>query len=129
MATFTVIPHGTYQPGTTNFGPSLIPVGLSKATLAFARSEWLDENVILDVAIDISLDGGSTWNNPPDVASPFPVGFVAPGGVALDKNGVPYTQSVLAATLPQPTSGIRMVRGRIIVTGGPITTTGTLTVV
>lgn len=122
-----VVPHGTYQVGTRIFGPVAVPVGLTNATVAFDRGEWTSQSTTITLNIDLSLDGGVTWNLHPD-ADPFPVGMEAEGGVALDKNGVPYTQSSRSAPLPQPGSSQRMVRGFITVAGGPITTTGTLTV-
>lgn len=125
MATVTVLPQGTYPPGTRTLGPAAVPKNLSSFTLAFDRTNWAD-GVTLDLTVDLSLDGGVTWNPHPDV-DPFPVGLSAVGGVQLDKNGNPYTTTAVSAAIPQPGSTTRSVRATITIGGGSLTTTATLT--
>ena len=128
MSSTTVLPHGTYAVGTQLLGPAAVATGLTQASLALDRGEWLAGGT-LALTIDLSLDGGVTWNSPHPDVDPYPVGLTAEGGVALDKHGVAYTQTILTVPLPQPASTTRRIRATVTIAGGPLTTTGTLTLI
>lgn len=126
MATVTVFPHGTMTVGSHQIGPISVPQSVSAFTLALARAEWV-AGVTLSMNVDLSLDGGATWNEPAESVVPFPLGLTAEGGVALDKNGIPYVATTLSAQVPNPGSATRQVRATVVVAGGPLVTIGTLT--
>lgn len=117
----------TLQEGSRVIGPVNIPTGLTSVKIEIDRDNWTDPAIKLTLKIDISLDNGATWNNPPADCVPFPVGLEAEGGVVLDKNGQLVHTSVVAGPLPQPSNPDRKARANITVTGGSIPTTVTIT--
>ena len=128
MASSIVLPHGTYAAGTRVVGPATVPSGVSGFSLALDRGEWL-AGVTIQMTVDLSIDSGATWNNPPESVVPYPLGLSAEGGAALDKNGVLYPQTILAAPIPNSGSSTRRIRANLTITGGSLTTTGTLTTI
>lgn len=126
MAVITVFPHGTLAVGVHQIGPVSVPQNISAFSLALARAEWT-AGVDLDMKMDLSLDDGATWNEPAADVTPWPLGLTAEGGIALDKNGVPYVSTTLSAGVPNPGSTTRKIRATVTVSGGPLVTIGTLT--
>jgi hypothetical protein len=128
MAAIVVLPQGTYPAGSRVLGPAAVPTGITGFTLALDRAAWV-AGVTLAMTVDLSLDSGVTWNTPPETVAPYPVGLTAEGGVALDKNGAAYTQTTLSTAIPQSASTTRQLRATVVITGGSLTTKGTLTTV
>lgn len=128
MATTTVLPQGTYQPQTRLLGPVTVPQGATELTFTFDRTNWTDPAVTLAITIDLSLDGGATWNNPPEQAAPLPFGFTSEGGGGLDKHGNPRTETTGTTSIPQPTNTQRRLRATVTIAGGPLTTNGSVTI-
>jgi hypothetical protein len=127
MPTVTILPAATYPPGTRSFGPATVPQNLSHYLLTFDKTSWTDPSITMEVTLDLSLDGGVTWNTPATDVVPFPVGFTAEGG-GTDKFGNPYTEVTRDGGIPQPGTTDRRVRGSMTIAGGSITTSATLNV-
>lgn len=123
-----VLPQGTYPAGTRTLGPVAVPNGTTAFVLSLDRTNWTNVNVKVALTFDLSLDGGTTWNPHPD-ADPFPVGLTAEGGTARDKNGNVVNTTTLSAPVPDVTNTNRRVRATLVITGGSLTTSGTLTLI
>jgi hypothetical protein len=124
----TVLPQATYHPGTRTTPNLSVAQGMTGVTIEFDKTlGWTDPAVTLDVTLDLSLDGGATWNTPAADVVPFPVGFTAEGG-GNDKNGVPYTSATLSTSLPHPELTNRRLRATITIAGGDLTTSAAITV-
>jgi hypothetical protein len=124
----TVLPAATYHPGTSTTPTLTVAAGLTAVVIAFDKTlGWTDPGVTLEVTLDLSLDGGATWNTPAADVVPFPVAFGAEGG-GLDKFGVPYTEATLSTSLPHPELANRRLRAVVTVAGGDLTTSAAITV-
>lgn len=124
----TVLPQATYHVGTRTTPNLTVAQGLTAVLIEFDKTlGWTDPAVTLDVTLDLSLDGGATWNTPAADVVPFPVGFTAEGG-GLDKFGNPYTSATLSTSLPQDQLTNRRLRAVVTVAGGDLTTSAAITV-
>lgn len=120
MATTTVIPGGTYQKGSANLGPAIVPVGLVFVRLEFDITLFTETDRAIAFSLEISYDNGITWR--------FLAGATQPGGTFVDDEGLRQTKGFFEARLPEPTNVARQVRGTITITGGVfLTLGGTLT--
>lgn len=117
----------TLVEGSRTIGPVAIPSGLTECQISINRDNWLDPAVTLKLTIDLSLDGGVTWNTPAAACVPFPVGLEAQGGEVVDKFGQVVHTSITAAPIPQVGNANRRVRALLTVAGGSIPTTVTIT--
>lgn len=125
--TAQILAPGTYPANEYHLGPAAVPVGISNLSFTFDKTNWTDPAITLDIIVDISFDGGVTWNPQPD-SVPFPYGFTAEGG-GTDKFGNPLTAVTGAPSfVPQPQNAQRRVRATVIVAGGAIQTSCSLTV-
>jgi hypothetical protein len=127
VAKTVVLPQGTYPVGTRVIGPFTVVTGATEYSFSFDKTNWQDPAVTVDVMFDLSLDGGATWNNPHPAVDPFPCGFTAEGG-GLDKHGVSYADVTFSVLIPQPQNTQRRLRANVIIAGGPLTTSGSVTI-
>lgn len=124
MSNTTVIPLTTIQAGSHAFGPVSVPQGVKLVGLSLDRSAWSDPAMRMRLQIELSLDGGATWNDP--AANPFPIGAEFAGGALLNRDGSPQVVAMLGNTqVPASESTTRMVRGTLV-NNLPMTTSGTL---
>lgn len=59
--TQTVVPQGTYGPGTTLFGPNVVPVTLTGYRIEVDRALFTDPATAILMWLDFSLDAGVSW--------------------------------------------------------------------
>lgn len=116
--------------GSRNFGPINVPQGITNALFSLDAASMTDPAMQGSLQMDLSLDGGVTWasqNRGPNT-NPFPVIMEFIGG-AKGKGGVPIPAYVLNCLFPHPELTTRQLRAQLIVSGVPLTTTATLSVV
>ena len=121
MALLTVtIPTRTYQVGSANIASSAVPVSAEEMVLTLDVTSWTNPAIVVDVAMEMSLDGGATW---------VPAGR-APLQSRADGTWKDYRGNVItavSATFGWP-SGVTHVRGEVIVSGANVRTGGTVVV-
>jgi len=125
MADTVVLPQGTYPIGTRTLGPATVPVGVTQIELALDGAAMTSPALHVSMALDLSLDGGSTWNTPHPQVDPFPVTMTLDGG-AKDRQGNPLPKYTIGTRLPDPSNANRRVRAVVIISGTALTTSGTL---
>jgi hypothetical protein len=92
-------PAGQY-PSSQNVS---LTVGQSTLLVSASRQSWTSiGSDVVKVEIDISFDGGTTWQ--------LLIGFTASGGTVLDPNSVQATQSSASIGIPQPDNPNRVIR-------------------
>lgn len=96
--------------GTRNFGPIAVPDDVDVCTLAFDRSQWTNSAAALSAQLEISVDGGATWQ--------AWVGLTSVGGTDAT---MPTTS--MSRALPAGTG--RQIRGKYVVTGNRFRSTVT----
>ena len=120
MSVTTLFTLGSYAPGIRTFGPVAIPLNLASVKIDFDVAAHLDPLVELRMAIEISFDSGGTWRD-------F-FGFTRFGGIGHEDDGSVSLVAYRRTSIPQPTNPQRRLRGTFTLTGGSLTTSGTLTV-
>jgi hypothetical protein len=125
--TFTILPQGTYPVGTRTLPAANVPQGAISATLALSRAQWLDPAVKVSARFELSVDGGVTWSPDPSGQSVWPWGNFP---LTFESEGDPSGRgtSNVNGDLGDPTNPNRKIRGTVTISGGPLTTIGTLTV-
>ena len=113
------IPDGTFSIPSTPFGiPSQrLQIDLARDTTA-TPTFWTNVSTVVDVALEVSYDGGNTWLGGGSFAG-------SAGGIALDKNGNQLANSTLICTYVSPPD---YVRGTIVVSGPSLVTQITVSV-
>lgn len=96
--------------GTRNFGPIAVPDDVTVCTLAFDRSRWTNSAAALSAQLEISVDGGATWQ--------AWVGLTSVGGTDAT-----MTTTFMRRVLPPGTG--RQIRGNYVVTGARFRSTVT----
>lgn len=96
--------------GTRNFGPIAVPDDVTVCTLAFDRSRWTNSAAALSAQLEISVDGGATWQ--------AWVGLTSVGGTDAT-----MTTTSMRRVLPPGTG--RQIRGNYVVTGARFRSTVT----
>lgn len=96
--------------GTRNFGPIAVPDDVAVCTLAFDRSRWTNSAAALSAQLEISVDGGATWQ--------AWVGLTSVGGTDAT-----MTTTSMRRVLPPGTG--RQIRGNYVVTGARFRSTVT----
>lgn len=125
MSSTVVLPAGTYPVGTRVLGPANVPVGTSEIELSLDGAAMTDPALHVAITLDLSLDSGVTWNNPHPQADPFPVGMTLDGG-AKNRQGGALARYTIGTFLPDSTNPNRRVRATVVISGTPLTTSGTL---
>jgi hypothetical protein len=127
MASSTVVlPQGTYAIGTRVLGPATVPLGLTSVELVLDGAAMTDPALQVTLVIDLSLDGGVTWNSPHPDVDPFPIGATFVGGATNEHGGGPLDFYRRGVDFPQPTNAARQIKATITIAGTPLTTKGTL---
>src|SRR3990167_2386323 len=123
------LPNKIYHAGIHSFGPILISDNLKQLYFEINVEKHISSDVGWRVEIDISLDGGNSWQ--------FLCGCSRKGGIKIDpstcqidKNGgldlstgIPYTKSTLLYIIHSVFNGKnRQIRGRLIISGGDLET-------
>lgn len=96
--------------GTRNFGPIAVPDDVTVCTLAFDRSQWTNPAAALSAQLEISVDGGATWQ-----------AWVGLTSVGSADATMPTTS--MSRALPAGTG--RQIRGKYVVTGNRFRSTVT----
>lgn len=102
--------------GSQSFGPVAVPSGLNTLVVRLARCTtatptfWPNAATVVTIGLEISLDGGTTWQGAG--------GFSGPGGIQTRRQGGEYTEVVL--TCPLATGNARQLRASASVVGGPL---------
>src|SRR5262245_20439639 len=112
MAVLASVPSGVRPAGERTFGPANLPTGITEIKATFTREAWplTNQDVIFQVGIEASLDGGATWpygcyNFNKDTGQG---GWV--GGTRTNRLGQTVTQeSVQFTGIPEPTNPNRQV--------------------
>lgn len=112
------LPLKNYQNGVYNLGPANVPdwvtfigVELTRCTSA-TPNIWPNESTTFAASVEMSVDGGATWQ---------PAGAVtAIGGIYTDKNGVQAGTTDFSAGVITGTG--RIIRGTATIAGGPMRT-------
>lgn len=114
-----VLSEATYSVGVYTISPVSVPPGYTRVYIKLMRALWLDPGTRASWLIEVSQDGGTTWDTDPPAASGS-----TPGGISINpQTGLPRPFSLIYAALPQPGNPNRKIRGTVTVAGGPITTT------
>lgn len=117
MAATTVIAGGTLAAGTHSYGPVTIPDVIVGCSLQAETSQHTSPAVSFQLSIEISLDGGVTWQ--PLVS----VGRIGQATPPIDPStGLPATTAGFTCGLPAGTG--RRARGSLVISGGSLTTQG-----
>jgi hypothetical protein len=125
MSSQIVLPLGTYPVGSYDLGPATVPLGVTDIKIELVGTSMTDPVLHVEVTLDLSLDGGVTWNAPHPDVDPFPCGMVLSGG-ALDRQGLPLPIYSLSCGTPDPTNPDRRVRAHVVISGTALITQGTL---
>lgn len=120
-----VLPQGTYAIGTRVLGPANVPLGATEIALSLDGGAMTNPALHVAITLDLSLDGGVTWNNPHPQADPFPVGMTLDGG-AKNRQGLPLGTYFIGTTLPDASNPNRRIRATVVISGQALTTAGTL---
>jgi hypothetical protein len=100
--------------------------GISSFTLTFDRSSWTNPAATMNVQIDLSGDGGKTWNTRDKLGYGW-CGFSSSGS-AFDKTkpSTILTCKCDPLHLCDPKSSQNHIKGTVTITGAAITTSGTI---
>lgn len=104
--------------GERSFGPRAIPDNIIAFRVEVYRctsadpAMWPDPASFLQLGLEVSTDGGATWNRVG--------GFGAHGGVHVRRDGVEADASIGQIDLPEAPG--RQIRGTVTVTGAPVRT-------
>lgn len=124
MTTTTVLPLADYPNGTQSFGPVAVADGVTVINLSLTRHTtatptiWPNASTTLNLSSEISTDGGTTWRS-------F-AGFGSNGGTAFNDDGTESAASSITLSLPAATN--RQIRGTVTIAGGPLRSSGIITV-
>lgn len=88
--------------GQRNFGPIAIPDDVTVCSLAIDRSQWTNPAAMLAATLEISLDGGNTWQ-------------AWLGLTSVGSNDPTMTITGMRRNLPAGAG--RQIRGNYVVTG------------
>ena len=150
MAILLPIPLVQLPLGTQTFGPVDAPVGIQQLHLDIDQTAGLLPlnsalaSTSIDGILEVSYDGGITWPTwrpgPPAtglaamyngngvlLAQMWCHSRVVGGTYVNDETGATFTRWQMTALLAQPTTQTSKVRGTLIVTGTPVTISGSLT--
>lgn len=126
MAKTLILNQATYPIGTTPVGPANLPTGVTSIELTLDGAQMHDPALHVEIKMDISLDNGATWNNPPASCVPFPCAMTLDGG-ARDRSGNFLAEYMLGTDgIPQPSNSQRKMRAFLIISGTPLTTSGSI---
>jgi hypothetical protein len=105
-------PVGTTSVGPVNLNPNTVNLEIRLARYTTLTPQyWPSENVSIDLLIEISLDGGDTWDG-------GAAGYLTHGGLRYEKGGsdVELAENITRTTIQSGPQ--RRLRARAIVTGG-----------
>jgi len=113
------IPANTYQVGSTAIAPTAVPTGASSLTITLDAMNWTNPLSRLDLAMEMSTDGGVTW--------------IGGGAFGMQPNaqGQFVAKTTIVTTVraffPWPAT-ITHLRGTLTISGAAIQTSGTVIV-
>jgi hypothetical protein len=116
MAGSADLAPGTYGPGVANLPPRSIAGALTSVGFDYDITQHTVAGTVVQALLEVSLDGGTVWRTIG--------GFRRPGGPAGSGPQGPATSA--GATFGFPSGTNRMIRGSLSITGGSLTTSGTL---
>lgn len=88
--------------GTRNFGPITVPDDVTVCSLSIARTQWTNPAAALSAQLEISVDGGATWQ--------AWVGLTSVGSADA-------TMATTSMSRALPAGTGRQIRGNYVVTG------------
>lgn len=111
MPRLVLVERALARLGAIRGGVVRVPQGLSFGTFRIPRNGWQarpghgKDAEVIECSIELSYDGGNTWE--------FFVGFGAPGGDLFDRRGDLLVESSVQLSLPQPEHPNRLVRATV----------------
>lgn len=113
--------------GTRSIPARNLPQSFDTLRFTLDGSTITDPAMHAALTIDFSPDGGVTWasEHPGPTMNPYPVVWEFAGGMT-DRQGN-LIVDLFYETPPIPDGATRQVRGSLVVTGAPLTTTATIT--
>lgn len=104
----TTFPNRRYNQGTDSIGPVAIQLGASRLQVRATRDAWPSTGgEVFSVLMQISLDGGNTWQDWG--------GFGAFGGDIRHRDGSIAPESTFSIQLPDTQNPQRQLRGTVTV--------------
>ena len=120
MTTTVILPMAPYPAGTYTMPSTAVPLNISTVKVAVDRTLWADPAVTVDARMEWSFDGGTVW-------SPGG-GWTANGGTMFLRDGTTVsTESFASFVMPQASNPNRKIRGSVVVAGGTVTSSVSLT--
>jgi len=113
-----LIPTKTYQPGVQTIPGSAVPPESTRMTLTLDVTNWSVPTVVVDVAMELSQDGGVSWR--PGGRAPLQC---RSDGTFRSPIGEILTQVTAQFSWP---SGVTHARGTVVITGNSVRTGGTV---
>jgi hypothetical protein len=114
------IPSNTYNIGSQTIASSPVPVGATQLLLIMDAANWTNPLSILDIAMELSLDNGVTWQ--PGGRAPMQC---RPDGTFRGPAGTILTEAKSSFSWP---AGVTHARGTVTIRGASIQTGGTVEV-
>lgn len=118
--TIQVLPPGTYGPEDRDILQRSIPLGIIDFDLEVDTSQLTDPAVSVEIALDLSLDNGTTWNGNSVIGDCY-------AGAGVAGSASPAPKMSVGRGVPEPTNPDRLVRGRVRILGGSLVTSASLT--
>src|SRR6188474_2298687 len=117
MARDTIsIPFRSVPPSEFVLGPITVGAARQSIDVRLDCTNHLNSGVLLNLEIEISHDGGATWD--------FLTSVGRPGGVVFDEEGVADNYIRLTLDLPPERTQRRRVQCKVRLEGGSFQTTG-----
>jgi hypothetical protein len=113
VATQQLVGPGTYGPLSQQLGPVSVPTAVVSFELAIDTSSMTDASSHVFLSVEVSQDGGTTWDS---LCS-----FDRDGGAA---DAAAFPVAKVKSGLPGAGNASRKLRATLILTGAAITTSG-----
>lgn len=108
------LPLTTYPAGVILLPTRAVPTGLVSATALFDTTHVTTLTLVMQVALELSQDNGTTWVPSGGSTLSLPnCGCTLSGGVLTDASGKPVLVSGFQIALANPTNAQRRIRGTV----------------
>jgi hypothetical protein len=113
-----ILSNKKWQPGTYNYGPVAIPLGVEYVKLTVDVTDMLDPANRVTFDAEVSQDGGGVWRRERAVFAGGPIAAINPDGSPLTRSP-PYI-SYHEFHVPNPQNQSRMARVALIIEGAAV---------